>query len=94
MYLLGGVRGRGYAPPGKNWGKTVQFGPFSNLEESNVMKVNNIMCKIILFIIIITHINKTTTINYSHNDQNFITHKKIKVYYGSLTLTHTCLNTF
>ena len=41
------------------------------------MKINNVMCKNILFIII-THINKTTTINYLHNDQNFITRKKLK----------------
>ena len=49
-----------------------------NLEENNVMKINNRMRR---FFFIITHINKTTTtINYLHNDQDFITHKN-QVYY-------------
>ena len=32
-------------------------------------------------IIIITHINKTNTINYLHNDKISITYKKLQVYY-------------
>ena len=49
-----------------------------NLEENNVMKINNIMCKNILFIIIITHINKSTTIIYSYDDQILLHTKKFK----------------
>ena len=55
------------------------------------MKVNNIMCK--NTVVSITHIKKTTTINYSHNDNNFITQKKIKVYYTYLILKQFYRNT-
>ena len=35
------------------------------------------ICVKTFFIIIITHIDKTTTINYLHNDKVSITHNKI-----------------